>query len=234
MKRCHRKAAFTLIELLVVIAIIAIVAAILFPVFARAKASAKKTVAMSNLAQIGKSEHLYLGDNEDCLPFRYGDLPCWPGYDMIFIIISDSDPMIDAYSPYIKNRDLWYSPEDRATKKGLSSFAFNDQLSYSWSMSEIPRPSEAIYMMDRAENGLVPNQPPANVYFWWTFISNHPFAESKLPDTLVPANVVNQVSPNRYVGKVALYQFLDSHVKAMKFDQTWGDQRTNLHLATKP
>jgi prepilin-type N-terminal cleavage/methylation domain-containing protein/prepilin-type processing-associated H-X9-DG protein len=57
--------AFTLIELLVVIAIIAILAAILFPVFAQAKAAAKKTADLSNLNQIGKSIMLYAGDNDD-------------------------------------------------------------------------------------------------------------------------------------------------------------------------
>ncbi len=54
--------AFTLIELLVVIAIIAILAAILFPVFARAKAAAKKTACLSNLKQIGTSVMMYCND----------------------------------------------------------------------------------------------------------------------------------------------------------------------------
>jgi len=60
-----RKKAFTLIELLVVIAIIAILAAILFPVFAQAKAAAKTTVAISNLKQIGLGLQMYLSDNDD-------------------------------------------------------------------------------------------------------------------------------------------------------------------------
>lgn len=60
--------AFTLIELLVVIAIIAILAAILFPVFAQAKAAAKKTQALSNAKQMGTALVLYSADYEDYLP----------------------------------------------------------------------------------------------------------------------------------------------------------------------
>ncbi len=62
------KKAFTLIELLVVIAIIAILAAILFPVFAQAKVAAKKTVAISNVKQIGTSIMLYMADYDDIMP----------------------------------------------------------------------------------------------------------------------------------------------------------------------
>jgi prepilin-type N-terminal cleavage/methylation domain-containing protein len=56
------KKAFTLIELLVVIAIIAILAAILFPVFAQAKMAAKKSADLSNTKQIGIGMYLYLSD----------------------------------------------------------------------------------------------------------------------------------------------------------------------------
>jgi len=59
------KRAFTLIELLVVIAIIAILAAILFPVFAQAKAAAKDTVALSNVKETGLAHLLYSGDADD-------------------------------------------------------------------------------------------------------------------------------------------------------------------------
>src|ERR1700722_13842562 len=57
--------AFTLIELLVVIAIIAILAAILFPVFAQAKAAAKKTVSLSNTKELSLAHIMYTNDYDD-------------------------------------------------------------------------------------------------------------------------------------------------------------------------
>lgn len=63
--------AFTLIELLVVIAIIAILAAILFPVFAQAKAAAKKTSDLSNQKQLATAFQIYLTDNDDLYPLGY-------------------------------------------------------------------------------------------------------------------------------------------------------------------
>ncbi len=64
----NKQRAFTLIELLVVIAIIAILAAILFPVFAQAKLAAKKTSDLANLKELGTATFLYDGDSDDILP----------------------------------------------------------------------------------------------------------------------------------------------------------------------
>jgi len=101
------KRAFTLIELLVVIAIIAILAAILFPVFAQAKFAAKKTVDLSNAKQIGICTKLYLGDFDDTMPIFYA---------------YNSDPTI--YNPaahhgtevlllpYSKSKEIFKSPLD--------------------------------------------------------------------------------------------------------------------------
>src|SRR5687768_3021191 len=68
----HMKRAFTLIELLVVIAIIAILAAILFPVFAQAKEAAKRTTALSNTKQTGLAIVIYSAENDDVFPLSMG------------------------------------------------------------------------------------------------------------------------------------------------------------------
>jgi prepilin-type N-terminal cleavage/methylation domain-containing protein len=65
-----QKKGFTLIELLVVIAIIAILAAILFPVFSRAREQARKTACLSNLKQIGQALMMYVQDWDEGYPFN--------------------------------------------------------------------------------------------------------------------------------------------------------------------
>lgn len=103
-----RNQAFTLIELLVVIAIIAILAAILFPVFARAKESAKKTMALTHCKQIGTASHLYATDHDDRFPSVY-DGPNRggnPEYTM---------------QPYMKNRDMWYVNRENKRKYTLDA-----------------------------------------------------------------------------------------------------------------
>jgi len=105
------RAAFTLIELLVVIAIIAILAAILFPVFAQAKAAAKKTVSLSNMKQIGVGTMLYLGDNDDMtVPLRWfnptdGLGATYPSTQGFFHY-----PLL--LQPYTKSVDIFLDPSD--------------------------------------------------------------------------------------------------------------------------
>lgn len=100
----HRNYAFTLIELLVVIAIIAILAAILFPVFAQAKLAAKKTTALSNAKQIGTAMQIYMGDYDDALIKEFfgftSDPTCASGWGPDFY------SWRYALRPYVKNDDM--------------------------------------------------------------------------------------------------------------------------------
>jgi prepilin-type N-terminal cleavage/methylation domain-containing protein len=99
---------FTLIELLVVIAIIAILAAILFPVFAQAKAAAKKATEISNFKQVGTSTALYLSDNDDhYMMSNTGGIgiPGW-GFGP-----PDTVPGQQMY-PYTKNTQVHIDPMD--------------------------------------------------------------------------------------------------------------------------
>jgi prepilin-type N-terminal cleavage/methylation domain-containing protein/prepilin-type processing-associated H-X9-DG protein len=115
--RPRSRVAFTLIELLVVIAIIAILAAILFPVFAQAKEAAKKTACLSNNKQIGIGLYLYLNDNDDTLPMA--NYPSSPSnVPSAFSYLSGgaggfvAQNWADIIQPYTKNYNLFKCPDD--------------------------------------------------------------------------------------------------------------------------
>jgi prepilin-type N-terminal cleavage/methylation domain-containing protein/prepilin-type processing-associated H-X9-DG protein len=90
--------AFTLIELLVVIAIIAILAAILFPVFAQAKLAAKKTVSLSNIKELTLAGLMYCGDNDDHYPITDNN---W------------AETWMMGVEPYVKDYGIYMDPTDQ-------------------------------------------------------------------------------------------------------------------------
>ena len=106
----RKNRAFTLIELLVVIAIIAILAAILFPVFAQAKAAAKKAACLSNFKQMQLAVAGYQADSDDVYPLvetsgTYSVVPPNP-----------DDVTQTLLYPYTKSEGIWASPGDPATR----------------------------------------------------------------------------------------------------------------------
>jgi prepilin-type N-terminal cleavage/methylation domain-containing protein len=130
------KRAFTLIELLVVIAIIAILAAILFPVFARAKEAAKRAAGMTQVKQIGTAAQIYLADSDDVwFPYRTNGsvgngctgTPCSnPDYQKLYQAsgAAVADVMFGSRSrdvvfykqlldPYTKNNDIFKTPGNK-------------------------------------------------------------------------------------------------------------------------
>ena len=106
--------AFTLIELLVVIAIIAILAAILFPVFARARESARKTVCTSNLRQLALSMNMYTQDYDERFPVcNFTDNVF--GFPPQVHVDGVGKPifMVELLQPYSKNRGIFVCPTMR-------------------------------------------------------------------------------------------------------------------------
>ncbi|MCW3051327.1 MAG: prepilin-type N-terminal cleavage/methylation domain [Chthonomonadales bacterium] len=162
---------FTLIELLVVIAIIAILAAILFPVFAKARESARRTVCVSNVKQIGLGWMMYVQDYDETFPpsnspansqwgpsttftGKYPCKPCRPHLKTNDAVIYD--PTIYAM-PYIKSIDLFKCPSDVGLPTGQvndpsqgqsvwkvekTSYCLNTVMTRLGSLSAMPLPAE--------------------------------------------------------------------------------------------
>ena len=115
-----RKRGFTLVELLTVIAIIAILASLLFPVFARAKAAAKKTQCISNLRQIGDSISLYMSDYDGIFPHALDasdkyDSQIWSQFPDYQAQIPTMPFLQDVLQPYLKSKELFHCPSDTGT-----------------------------------------------------------------------------------------------------------------------
>ena len=108
------RSAFTLIELLVVIAIIAILAAILFPVFAQAREKARQAACASNLKQIGAAFAMYVQDYDERLPDRRDLKKALPGGWKPWTSWPTSDPRAGwaalVMEPYVKNTQIWSCP----------------------------------------------------------------------------------------------------------------------------
>ena len=165
------KRAFTLIELLVVIAIIAILAAILFPVFAQAKEAAKKTVCLAQNKQIGTATALYLGDNDDAFPQlswyeqvngTYVEYYWW--YSLTYTSPATLDKKGGVLQPYLKNVAIQNCPSlgsdvieyqsavaGVASTSAATSYAPNAAVQGTPNATAWERPAESILIADAAQ-----------------------------------------------------------------------------------
>jgi len=130
--------AFTLIELLVVVAIIALLAAILFPVFERARENARRASCQSNEKQIGLGFIQYLQDNDELWPAgtitanagpsnsRYCSMLNYPVTNEV------GQGWGNELYPYVKSTQIFECPSDPNTNKVFMSYAYNNNLAATW------------------------------------------------------------------------------------------------------
>jgi len=141
------KKAFTLIELLVVIAIIAILASILFPVFARAREKARQTNCMGNVKQLGIGLMNYMNDWDETFPT--GDWNTQAGW----VFVTDHHKVnIEKGSlfPYIKSKAVYYCLSDPLVDVNGLSYSMNRCLDKR-SLSDVRFPSFTIVFMEESE-----------------------------------------------------------------------------------
>jgi prepilin-type N-terminal cleavage/methylation domain-containing protein len=152
--RSGRKSAFTLIELLVVIAIIAILAAILFPVFAKAREKARQTSCLSNLKQTALGVLMYVEDYDELMPQGEVNTGTWPT-GTFYATPSAAGSTVsgttwsNAIQPYIKNYAIYKCPDSSLWNAfgvtgvqltQLNTYTFNGDLQ-SYNQSGIIEPS---------------------------------------------------------------------------------------------
>jgi prepilin-type N-terminal cleavage/methylation domain-containing protein/prepilin-type processing-associated H-X9-DG protein len=196
-----KRSGFTLIELLVVIAIIAILAAILFPVFARARENARKSTCQSNLKQLSQAVLMYAQDYDETLPGANCEAldagRCWN---------------LVAY-PYIKNTGVFRCPSDAAplliepganpcggSFKGVPASAVAHHLSYGFNLQQ---PNRALSQIQEVSSVMM------------LIESKHPWAEV---GPQPPYNYVAWSAVRNRHSEGSNIAFMDGHVKWFKSD----------------
>lgn len=115
-----RRSGFTLIELLVVIAIIAILAAILFPVFAKAREKARQSSCLSNFKQIALGILSYAQDYDERLPRQYYDVAA--PYAWEWCNTGDYTNYQDYITPYVKNSQIFKCPSTQLSAEACTAY----------------------------------------------------------------------------------------------------------------
>ena len=191
---------FTLIELLVVIAIIAILAAILFPVFARAREKARQTTCLSNVKQIGLALLQYLQDYDERFPYAYwgaGSRYLWPNGAW------SGGMWIPAVYPYAKNIQMFNCPSNTSEWSGGYvgqgfSYPYNSRLNGS-KLGHIVYPAQCV----------------TNVCGWYYHTSGASNYES------VSGNPISGPSIKKWHNEGTNAVHVDGHAKWYKFSNIW-------------
>ncbi|HEX2999317.1 MAG TPA: DUF1559 domain-containing protein [Armatimonadota bacterium] len=208
---------FTLIELLVVIAIIAILAAILFPVFARARENARKSTSQSNLKQIATGITMYIQDYDEKFPYLSWNNNSTLGYHWQ-----------DLTLPYTKNADIWRCPsannavadaglwtEANGFKQRKVHYSWNESAAWATPLAECSHVAETYLLMDKGNS-----QCFTGWYDW----------KGRTQNTL-NSSWVSIPGPHMDGKNVA---FVDGHVKWMRSDAIKARDLTDPNFPNDP
>lgn len=203
---------FTLIELLVVIAIIAILAAILFPVFAKARERARQTSCLNNLKQIGTAVQMYTDDWDGEYPvghFTAGDDGSHEGHD-------EEGEWKSALMPHIRTDQVFRCPSDDSdfhTSYLLNGWFSDTVEGTKRAVADIQNPSGTIMMAERDQEGMTAVGLPTEADY-------HPWE---------PVTIWKQTLAFKRHSGMSNYLFADSHVKAHRFEQTYSPPAMDMH-----
>ena len=241
MKRTtHTQKAFTLIELLVVIAIIAILASILFPVFARARENARRTSCLSNLRQVGLGFMQYLQDYDERFPFNKADAT------------TGKESWVTSIQPYLKSKQVLRCPSDTSenwdnllTPAGTGDFAGLRNTSYVENLFYVPA-TPSTRNPNPAPNPfshLAGTQLPSNVILMtesgknWTAGYFHASVWPAYPGGtgthwIAATNMPEDVATSQHMEGFNT-AYVDGHVKWVKWSQVWWQDLTKTPNVTK-
>ena len=209
-----KRRGFTLIELLVVIAIIAILAAILFPVFAKAREKARQSSCLSNVKQLGLAVLQYAQDYDETLNSCYGAQDASVSYRRWYYQGATNPGML---FPYIKNSQVFDCPSGKGNY-GANRALMGDGNQNGRNLAVVAKPSETIILGDALTSGGNPatGMDTAAGESWGGMIASLTRTSSYGPGTACNGRGLMAIRHN----EVANLGFLDGHAKAMKSGQT--------------
>ena len=208
-RNVRKRTGFTLIELLVVIAIIAILAAILFPVFARARENARRSSCQSNLKQIGLGMFQYTQDYDEKLPLWFADNNGTAGFNAV--TTGAGSPSVDQgwaelIQPYIRSTQIMQCPSETnpPIAAGGNSTGYTDYMGNTYDIN--------------AQGGMVAMVAPAQTVLavdWLSQGSQGSFAANYNWSDGMPADTGQVDQFRRHLGGDN-FLFSDGHVKWLK------------------